>query len=122
MLKDTMLYLARQDAIRQFVIRNAAARKMARRFVAGETLDEAMSRDARAEWRAYQLSRSITSAKTSPTPHEAKATAQGYIQILDRIAVEGAEANISVKPTALGLDIDYDLCQRQPERVLRERA
>ncbi len=42
MLKESLLFLARQDGIRQFVSTNAAARRMARRFVAGEALDEAM--------------------------------------------------------------------------------
>src|SRR5690349_19771797 len=42
MLKDTMLYLAKQDGSRTFVSHNRAARRVARRFVAGEVLDEAM--------------------------------------------------------------------------------
>jgi proline dehydrogenase len=118
MLKDTMLYLARQDAIRQFVMRNAAARKMARRFVAGETLDEAMV--AAHTLNGEHISVSLDHlGENVADADEAKATAQGYIQILDRIAVEGAEANISVKPTALGLDIDYDLCRDNLMRVFR---
>ena len=42
MLKDTMLFLARQDGIRHFVSFNPAARRVARRFTAGETIDEAL--------------------------------------------------------------------------------
>ena len=42
MLKESMLYLAKQDAIRAFAQRNAVARRVARRFVAGETLDDAI--------------------------------------------------------------------------------
>lgn len=118
MLKDTMLYLARQDAIRQFVTHNAAVRKMSRRFVAGETLDEAIAVAHALNGEHISVSLDHLGENVADAD-EARATAQGYIQILDRIAVEGAEANISVKPTALGLDIDYDLCRDTLTRVLQ---
>ena len=41
MLKGTLLYLAQNDSLRNFVIHNPAARTFARRFVAGEKLDDA---------------------------------------------------------------------------------
>ena len=117
MLKDTMLYLARQESIRQFVIHNAAARKMARRFVAGETLDEAIAVTHALNGEHISVSLDHLGENVSDK-REAEATAAGYIQILDRIATEGAEANISIKLTALGLDIDYDLCHDNLTRVL----
>ena len=117
MLKDTMLYLARQDTIRQFVMHNAAARKMARRFVGGETLDEAIAVTHALNGEHISVSLDHLGENVSDTS-EAEATAKGYIEILDRIATEGAEANISVKLTALGLDIDYDLCHENLTRVL----
>jgi proline dehydrogenase len=118
MLKDTMLYLARQDGIRQFVMQNAAARKMARRFVAGETLDEAIAVTHALNGEHISVSLDHLGENVADA-NEAEATAVGYIEILDRIAAEGAEANISVKPTALGLDIGYDLCRDNLTRVLR---
>lgn len=120
MLKDTMLYLARQEGIRQFVMHNAAARKVARRFVAGEKLDEAITVTHALNGERISVSLDHLGENVADAS-EAEATAVGYIQILDRIAVEGAEANISVKPTALGLDIGYDLCRQNLTRVL-ERA
>ena len=117
MLKDTMLYLARQESIHQFVIHNAAARKMARRFVAGESLDEAIAVAHALNGEHISVTLDHLGENVSDTS-EAKATAEGYIQILDRIATEGAEANISIKLTALGLDIDYDLCHDNLTRVL----
>jgi len=42
MLRDTLLYLAHNDNLREFVISNRATRGVSRRFVAGETLDEAI--------------------------------------------------------------------------------
>jgi proline dehydrogenase len=118
MLKDTMLYLARQEGIRQFVMRNAAARKVARRFVAGETLDEAIAVSHALNGEHISVSLDHLGENVADA-REASATAQGYIEILDRIAAEGAEANISVKLTALGLDIGYDLACENLTQVLR---
>lgn len=117
MLKDTMLYLAKQDGIRTFVSHNRAARRVARRFVAGEVLDEAMD-VARALNREHisvsldHLGENVSDAA------EASAATRDYITILERIGGEGAEANISVKLTALGLDIGAELCRENLALVL----
>lgn len=117
MLKDTMLYLAKQDGIRAFVSHNRAARRVARRFVAGEALDEALD-VARALNREHisvsldHLGENVADAA------EASAAARDYITILERIGGEGAEANISVKLTALGLDIGAALCRANLALVL----
>jgi proline dehydrogenase len=118
MLKDTMLYLARQEGIRQFVIHNGAARKVARRFVAGERLDEAIAVTHALNGEHISVSLDHLGENVADA-REAADTALGYIQILDRIAVEGAEANISVKLTALGFDIGYDLARDNLTKVLQ---
>ena len=41
-LKDTLLYLAQNENLRNFVVHNKATRGVSRRFVAGEALDEAI--------------------------------------------------------------------------------
>ncbi len=117
MLKDTMLYLARQDSIRHFVSHNPAARRVARRFVAGETLDEAMEvtqtlNRAHISISLDHLGENVTDAA------EARSAARDYIAILDRLAAAGADANISVKLTALGLDVGSDLCRENLTMVL----
>ena len=119
MLKESLLYLARQERIRQFVITNPAARGMARRFVAGETLDDAMR--ATKPLNARRISVSLDHlGENVADAREANATAGEYVTTLKRISAEGAEANISIKLTALGLDIDAELCQANLERVLCE--
>src|SRR5262245_17250623 len=104
MLKDTMLFLAKQDGIREFVSHNRAARRVARRFVAGETLDEAMDVTEALNRRHISVSLDHLGENVSDAG-EAAAAGRDYITILERIAAAGAEANISVKLTALGLDI-----------------
>ncbi len=51
-------------------------------------------------------------------PDEAEATATEYEHALDAIAAEQLDANVSVKLSALGLEIDRDLVDRTLARVL----
>ncbi|HEX6796740.1 MAG TPA: proline dehydrogenase family protein [Ktedonobacterales bacterium] len=121
MLKDTMLILARQEAIRHFVSHNTMARKAARRFVAGETLDEAMGVVRALNGEHISVSLDHLGENVSDAA-EACAAANDYITILDRINEAGADANISVKLTALGLDVDEQLCRENLTRVMRRAA
>jgi proline dehydrogenase len=121
MLKESLLYLARQERIRQFVITNPAARNMARRFVAGETLDDAVRATRPLNTRRIAVSLDHLGENVADA-REATATADEYITTLERISAEGVEANISIKLTALGLDIDMALCQANLERVICEAS
>ena len=49
---------------------------------------------------------------------EAEAIAAEYVAALDAFEREGLDANVSVKPTGLGLKLDYDLCKRNVETVI----
>jgi proline dehydrogenase len=121
MLKDTLLFLARRDGIRKFVSSNPAARRVARRFVAGEELDEALLVAHVLNKRHIAVSLDHLGENVAAAA-EAEAAARAYITILDRIAAERAEANISIKLTALGLDISEDLCHEHLRLVLRRAA
>jgi proline dehydrogenase len=117
MLKDTLLYLAESRRMRDFVISNRATRGVSRRFVAGEELDDAIEATRALNKRHLQaaldhLGENVADAK------EAKAAAQGYIAALGCINSTGVDANISIKLTALGLDIDQELCEENVHSIL----
>jgi proline dehydrogenase len=116
-LKESLLYLAHQEAIKDFVTHNPAVRRVARRFVAGETLDEAVQVTRRLNARGISVSLDHLGENVTEAG-EARSAAEDYIAILGRIEAEGVEANISIKLTALGLDIDADLCRENVRRVL----
>ncbi len=118
MLKEPLLYLARQQSVRRFVISNPAARRLARRFVAGETLDDAIAVTRTLNARHISVSLDHLGENVADA-REAKAAAADYIETLDRIHGAGLEANISVKLTALGLDIGTELARANLARVLR---
>ncbi len=53
---------------------------------------------------------------------EARAIAEAYREVLAAIERDGLDANVSVKPTAFGLELSYDVCRENLEAVVREAA
>src|SRR5579885_1322662 len=116
MLKGTLLYMAQNEAVRKFVISNRATRGVSRRFVAGEHLDEAIEVTRALNSRGLHVSLDHLGENVSDE-REARAAAQDYMEILDRIKATGVDANISIKLTALGLDISTELCEENVSRI-----
>lgn len=117
MLRQSLLYLSESHAAQRVVTGSPISRRMAERFVAGDTVDKAV--EAARELNRAGLSVSLDYLGESVSSREeAEAGADMAVHLVERIAAEGIEANISVKPTQLGLDIDEDFCRANVERVL----
>ncbi|HXM39515.1 MAG TPA: proline dehydrogenase family protein [Gemmatimonadales bacterium] len=109
MLRAAFLWLSEQPRIFRFVRRNGLARRFASRFVAGETVDEAVAKLH--ELNAAGLSASLDLLGESVLhAAEARHACDIYLELLDRIRAAKADANVSVKLTQMGLDIDEALC------------
>ncbi len=117
MLKGTLLYLAHNGTVRNFVIHNRATRAVSHRFVAGEALDDAIEAIRALNQRSMSVSLDHLGENVSDAK-EAASAAQDYIAILDRIKQAGVDANISIKLTALGLDVSQKLCEQNVCRIL----
>ena len=117
MLRKTLLYLSNQQKVFAFVRRNRLARRMASRFVAGETVEEAMTAVRGLNARGITASLDLL-GESVHHEEEARATAQSYLDILDRIKTEKLDANVSLKLTAMGLDISEELCVANVQLVL----
>jgi proline dehydrogenase len=117
MLKGTLLYLSQNNTLRDFVMHNRATRAVSRRFVAGEALDQAIEATRTLNQRGMHVSLDHLGENVSDAK-EATSAAQDYINILDRIKQTGVDANISIKLTALGLDISQELCEQNVCRIL----
>jgi proline dehydrogenase len=117
MLRKTLLYLSNQQRVFRFVRRNGLARRMARRFVAGETLEEAMTAVRALNARGITASLDLL-GESVHREEEARATAKSYLDLLDRIQSEKLDANVSLKLTAMGLDVSEDLCVANMQLVL----
>ncbi len=118
MLRRAFLYLSRRKNVQQFLLRSAATRRLASRFVAGETLAEAVAvaRDLNARGlRATldHLGENVTSRA------EAAAARDAYIEALAEIPRQQLRSGISVKLTQLGLDISEAECAANLRAVVR---
>ena len=109
MLRSAFLYLAGQQQIFKFVRNNKLAKSFAGRFVAGETLDSALAAVAKLNARGITASLDLL-GESVYNEAEARRASEAYIAMLDRIHERKADANVSVKLTAMGLDISEDLC------------
>jgi proline dehydrogenase len=109
MLRAGLLWLSERPRLYRFARRNGLASRLASRFVAGETVDTAMA--ALRDLSAVRISASLDLLGESVTkPDEARAARGIYLELLDRIAAAGADANVSVKLTQMGFDLDERAC------------
>jgi proline dehydrogenase len=95
--------------------------RLASRYIAGPTLADAVEVvkgcNARGKVATIDvLGEEITRAE------EARAIAQAYRDVFETIEREGLDSGVSVKPTALGLKLDYGLCRENLESVVGEAA
>ncbi|HYU53421.1 MAG TPA: proline dehydrogenase family protein [Gemmatimonadaceae bacterium] len=118
MLRSALLYLSSQQQIFKFVRNNSLAKSFANRFVAGETLDTALAAVARLNSRGITASLDLL-GESVHNEAEARAAGQAYIAMLDRIHERKADANVSVKLTAMGLDISEELCVAIMHKILQ---
>lgn len=117
MLRSVLLYLSEQKGLQDFILRRKLARRVSRRFVAGETLDEAIAvaRDLNARGMDVTLDHLGESVERED---QAVQATDDYIQILERLDGEtAAKASISIKPTQVGLSIDPGFCCQNLRRV-----
>jgi proline dehydrogenase len=119
LLRRILLYLSAAGWARGLVSRLGFARRMARRFVAGETLAEAieatraLNRDGLLVTLDY-LGESVLKAEDT---HE---VVRMYRDILAQIEAHGLKSSVSLKLTHLGLDISEDLCMTNLRHILTE--
>ncbi|MGH9534624.1 MAG: proline dehydrogenase family protein [Terriglobales bacterium] len=115
-----LLALSHNRRLRTFAERSRMGRRVSRRFVAGEVLDDALA--------AVEASRGAGLTATLDhlgenvaTPEAAAAAAASAVASLQALRARGLEANVSIKLTQLGLDLDLGLAERHL-RAVAERA
>ncbi len=117
MLRALLLRLSESQRLAQWVMRNAASRRLAQRFVAGKSLEEAVAA-ARVLNRAGRMVSLDYLGESVASEAEARRAAETYRSIFDRIAAERLDANVSLKLTQLGLDMNASLCEELLENIV----
>ena len=119
--RKVLLALSTNTWLRDHATKTAFVRRSVSAFMPGERLDDAMAASAKQQTQGIgtiftKLGENLTRLD------EAEAVTQHYLDALDRIEAAGLDAQISVKPTQLGLDLDKDLCFRNLQRLIDRAA
>ena len=85
-------------------------RQLSSRYIAGPELDDALRVVAALNARGRMATIDVLGEEVT-TAEEAHALAEEYVRVLAAIEELGLDANVSVKPTGLGLKVDRDLCR-----------
>jgi proline dehydrogenase len=120
-MRTTLIALSKSKALQELIVRIPVSRKMARRFVAGETLDDAIA--------AVKLLNSQGMLATLDhlgenvaSEAEAIAAADEYLVALDALNAARVNCNVSVKLTQMGLDLGDDFCYANVGRIVARAA
>jgi proline dehydrogenase len=110
MLRAFFVGLSENSSLRSFAERSSLGRRVSARFVAGTEIADAV-RATQAINRAGMRVTIDNLGENVTNPDEARHSAQLYHQILDAIAANHLDANISLKLTHMGLDVDEALAR-----------
>ncbi|PYX17791.1 MAG: proline dehydrogenase [Acidobacteria bacterium] len=121
MLRALFISLSESRSLRAFAERSTIGQRLSSRFVAGTEVEDAL-RATRAVNQAG-MSVSIDNLGENVTKaEEARSSAQLYHQLLDQIAVRKLDANISLKLTHMGLDVDEALAHELASGLVAKAA
>jgi len=117
--RDALIWLSRQEGLKDFATRFGFFKKLTTRFVAGENIDEVIpfirqlnSENATASF--DHLNESVGSAA------EAEQEVLEYLNILAKIDEQRIRSNVSIKLTQFGLGLDPELAYQNARRVVVE--
>jgi proline dehydrogenase len=119
-LRKSILAASKNGEVRGFVGKHGM-RLGAARFVAGETLDEAVPVLRRLNEQGLAANTTLLGEDTA-SEEEAAAVADEYGGILERIHAEGLRVNVALKLTHLGLELGQDVAHANVERVVVRAA
>lgn len=89
----------------------------ARRFIAGETAEEAIDAARALEARGLLLTLDYL-GESVRTMEEATAATKAYVRLMEVLVASGIERNVSLKLTQLGVDVDRATCVDNLRRIL----
>jgi len=116
-LRAGLLWLSGQPRVFRFVRANRFAKKLASRFVAGETADSAVA--VLKELNVGGITATLDLLGESVRDAAAARGARDvYLETLDRIRQARAESHVSLKLTQMGLDIDEAVCVANIQAVV----
>ncbi|MEJ5198062.1 MAG: proline dehydrogenase family protein [Anaerolineae bacterium] len=121
LLRSTLIALSRNRGLQDLIVRVPVSRRMARRFVSGETLEDALAAVQNLN-RQGMLATLDHLGENVTNRAEAIAAADEYLVALEALHRANARCNVSVKLTQMGLDLGDDFCFDNVSRIVRKAA
>jgi len=117
--RSALIWLSRKEGLKEFATRFGFFKKLTTRFVAGETIDDAITyiRQINAENCTASFDHLNESVGSDA---EAEAEVNEYLNILAKITETQIRSNVSIKLTQFGLELDPELAYRNARRVVEE--
>ena len=121
MLRALFLSLSESRRLRTVAESSSIGHKLSGRFVAGTQVEDAL-RVTQAVNQAGMTVSVDNLGESVTNPDEARHSAQLYHQMLDEIAARGLKANVSLKLTHMGLDVDEALARELVSGLVAKAA
>lgn len=118
MLRNVLLWASTNPFLAQRLPTYRFVRRATSRFLPGETLSDAMTEAVRLQGEGIQSTFTLLGENVT-TPAEADAVADHYLEALEAFKGQSLDAEVSVKPTQLGLDLGKDEAVQRLERIVR---
>jgi proline dehydrogenase len=107
-LRSILIALSRNSSLRNFAENSTLGGRMSSRFVAGTSIEEVLA--AATAVNSHAMSTTLDSlGENAHSPEQAKQAAEVYHRLLDSVEQRQLDANISVKLTQMGMDLDPEL-------------
>ena len=120
-MRKVLLAMSTSTFLREQATKRAFVRKSVSAFMPGEKVEDALG--AAATLKPQRINTILTRLGEGVTRlDEAERVTQHYLDVLDKVKAAGLDAQISVKPTQLGLDLDPEQCQRNLDRICEKAA
>ncbi|HXA04854.1 MAG TPA: proline dehydrogenase family protein [Bryobacteraceae bacterium] len=118
-MRALLLFLSRRKGLRSWMETSALARRLAARFVAGDTWADGLEAGRRINREGIavtfdRLGESVTSLA------EAEVSRDEYLRVLAEISDHHLDANVSIKLTQFGMDISEQACRANVEQLVRK--
>lgn len=120
-LRTALIALSKSKGIQDLIVRIPISRKMSRRFISGETLEEAIAA-VKALNGQGMLATLDHLGENVASEAEAIAAADEYLVALDALYAAQVNCNVSVKLTQMGLDLGDDFCFTNVSRIIAKAA
>ena len=121
MIRALLLKMSEMPALARWVVNHGSTRRMSRRFVAGEELDDAVAAARECNDTGMAASLDLLGENVAGDA-DARRARDVCLAMFDRLAREKLNSNVSLKLTQLGLDLNESLCQELLDSVVERAA